>query len=64
MTVRRPAEVGPGQIGVSEEEDRVTYHYYDADAEGAPRLGMRRLVWVESEGAGVWPAAGDALPLS
>jgi arabinan endo-1,5-alpha-L-arabinosidase len=41
--------VGPGGQSVSEEI--LAYHYYDATAEGAPRLGLQRLSW-DDDG---WP---------
>jgi arabinan endo-1,5-alpha-L-arabinosidase len=41
--------VGPGGQSVSEEI--IAYHYYDADADGAPRLALQPVVW-DDDG---WP---------
>jgi arabinan endo-1,5-alpha-L-arabinosidase len=48
--------IGPGGGSVS--GDVVAYHYYDGTADGAPRLGLRRLTWAEDG----WPqlSPGDA----
>jgi arabinan endo-1,5-alpha-L-arabinosidase len=48
--------VGPGGESVS--GDVVAYHYYDATADGASRLGLRRLTWADDG----WPQLppGDA----
>jgi arabinan endo-1,5-alpha-L-arabinosidase len=41
--------VGPGGQSVSDEI--IAYHYYDASADGAPRLALQPVVW----GEGGWP---------
>jgi arabinan endo-1,5-alpha-L-arabinosidase len=41
--------VGPG--GQSLSEEIIAYHYYDADADGAPRLALQPVVW-DDDG---WP---------
>jgi len=41
--------VGPGGQSVSDEV--IAYHYYDASADGAPRLGLQPVVW----GDDGWP---------
>jgi arabinan endo-1,5-alpha-L-arabinosidase len=50
--------IGPGGEAVS--GGVIAYHYYDSKANGASRLGLRRLTW----GDDGWPQipAGDALP--
>jgi arabinan endo-1,5-alpha-L-arabinosidase len=42
-------QVGPGGQSVSEEI--IAYHYYDAKAKGAPKLGLKRVGW----GDDGWP---------
>jgi arabinan endo-1,5-alpha-L-arabinosidase len=41
--------VGPGGQSVSDEI--IAYHYYDASANGAPRLALQPVVWGEDG----WP---------
>jgi arabinan endo-1,5-alpha-L-arabinosidase len=56
------AQIGPGHAGLLQAEEGwiLSYHYYDRDADGSPRLGLRPLRWT---GDG-WPEiAGDPLPL-
>jgi arabinan endo-1,5-alpha-L-arabinosidase len=45
--------IGPGGQSVSEEI--LAYHYYDAAADGAPRLALARLSWSSDDG---WPELG------
>ena len=53
-------KIGPGCIGILHEPglDRVTFHYYNGLANGAPTLGLESLIW----GADGWPQAGSELP--
>jgi len=45
--------IGPGHTGIFEETGTnwFTFHYYDADANGAPTLGLAQLSWTEDG----WP---------
>lgn len=49
--------IGPGHIGIFSENgsDWFSYHFYDADHDGAPTLNLRRLDW----SADGWPVAGS-----
>lgn len=52
--------IGPGHAGLFEDGDRtlLSYHFYDAEANGRPRLAIRPLEWDEDG----WPlAVGDAI---
>lgn len=52
--------IGPGHPGVLEETDRtlLSYHFYDANAAGRPRLAIRPLGWANDG----WPrVAGDPI---
>ncbi len=53
-------EIGPGHVGVIKEGNQtyVSYHYYDSEARGRPRLAIKRLTW---DDAG-WPIiTGDRI---
>ncbi len=53
--VTQNASVGPGQVGLFSENgyNYLTYHFYDATANGAPTLGITNLSWDASN----WPVA-------
>ncbi len=46
--------IGPGQIGILDENgaDSFSYHYYDANVNGAPTLDLEPLYWTPDN----WPA--------
>lgn len=47
---RHGVQIGPGGQSVS--QDVLAYHYYDANAQGTPTLGLQKLRWVDG-----WPVA-------
>ncbi|WRZ93113.1 arabinan endo-1,5-alpha-L-arabinosidase [Streptomyces sp. NBC_01007] len=48
--------IGPGGESVFRDggQDRLAYHYYDADDNGTPKLGLNRLDWTKNG----WPVVG------
>ncbi len=48
--------IGPGHFAnaVSPGNTRFAFHYYDADANGVSKLGIRELTWTKDG----WPQAG------
>lgn len=48
--------IGPGGESVFRDsgQDWLAYHYYDADDNGTPKLGLNRLTWT----ANGWPRLG------
>lgn len=51
------SHVGPGGQSVS--GDTLAFHWYDADADGIPTLGLLPLTWRDGWPAVAWPAAED-----
>jgi len=54
--------IGPGQAGIFRDgaNEWLSYHYYDANRNGAPTLGIRRLAWDPTG----WPLPGPIAPVS
>jgi arabinan endo-1,5-alpha-L-arabinosidase len=51
---------GPGHLSIVEESgvEFFSYHYYDGNAGGAPKLNLRPLAWTPDG----WPVIADTLP--
>lgn len=49
--------IGPGHAGIHEKDDTYifTYHFYDGEDEGKPKLGMTELEWING-----WPVVQHA----
>lgn len=52
--------IGPGHFSIFEESgvEYFSYHYYDGNANGAPKLNLRPLAWTPDG----WPVIADTLP--
>ena len=57
---RKGSMIGPGQIGIALLDGtlRASFHYYDGNADGAPKLGIQALL-ISADG---WLAMGSDLP--